>query len=528
MNPSTLKSPVTLSQVAVPIRICYIVPIGAPSEMLTAIFEECHGRWGGRDTLIMPMTSGHIDEKYWAWSRTLDPDIVYSYVPLDVPILERIDHDLMPSVVTVHRNVLEPPDVRPHLEFEARGLPALSLLPMLANSDRLGPARPLALLSASPHWPGDSFVSDSFGINPYGPETVQTETVHKYVELLALGSQATAHRGHTGDREVPNTTALLQAMSQGAYTTLTMAQLCATGYDDVYYPRVSSWKSSWRAFNIVVGDAPLDRIAFWNSRVGGDEPHRRQIMTLRVGESHLDDADFMSALVQFVSYWIPRENGQAFAVVRSSSVADERVRFVAEVFARSNVQVTVSHFDNANECIPDATDMHGIVRPGRDHRYTESKFPLNPIQPRHLTGWGPISTRLTNGSWTVQVTLKRESSDIPGSVPKLQIPRRWQAVRIIAESSTAKATLDGDLRIIVRRDQKPEILSFSDDDAQFVARLFTPHYYLSSADPRKAIRQPDPMYPQTSSAGRHLRGLLNKLGSIRAASEIRGRPDLRG
>jgi len=513
---SALKRPISLSQVAVPTKVCYIVPNDAAPEMLAAIFEECHGRWGGKDTLIIPIIGGHIDKKYWDWARDIDPDVIYSYVALDVPMLERIDRDLMPSVVTVHRSIMDPPDLRPRHEHEAQGLPALSLLPMLANADRLGPPGRLVLVSAFPDWTGDSFVTDSFGINPYGPGWAQAEIVRKYVETLAIGSRTGAQRGQIADREATTTTELLRAMSARADTTLTMAQLCGTGYEDVFH----GLASSWRSFNIIVGDTSQDRIAFWNSRVGADDYHRRQIMAVRVGEMHLDDADFMSALVQFISRWIPRGNGQAFAAVRSSSIADDRLQPIADALIRSNVLATVSHFGDVNECAPGASNKQGFIRPGLDQRYTESKVPIVPLQPRHLSGWGPIPTWLSNGSWTVQIALKRENASVLGSIPRLPIPRRWQAVQVIAERSPAKATFEGDLRIVVRGNQKPETLSFFDDDAEFVMRLFLPHHYRTTMDPRIAIPQPAPIRPQTSSAGRHLRGLLNKLGSIRAASTI--------
>jgi hypothetical protein len=521
VNPTILKSPVTLSQTAVPIQVCYIVPIGSPPEMLTAIFEECHNRWGGRDSLIMPMLAdGTIDDKYWVWARDLDPDIIYSYSALDVPMLERIDRDLMPSVVSVHRNDWNPDDWRPRHDTQAEGLPALSLLPMLANSDRLGPPGRFALVSGFIEWPKDRFVTDSFGLNPFGPGWAQANAVRKYVDTLALGSQATAQRGNVADAEIANPTALLRAMANNTYRAITMAQLSGIGYPDVFRGRVSSWHTS---FNIVVGEATLDRLAFWNSRIGVDDWQRKNIVGLRLDETHLEDPEFISALALFISRWntSKSQSGPSFATVRSSSVADDCLQPIVEALRPVNVHATVKHFNDINDCAPAASDKFGFVRPGIDERYTESSVPLVPLQPTHLTAAGPMSAWFTTGGWAAQITLKRETGrDWSSSIPRLRIPRRWQAVRAIAGSCIAKATIDGDLRLVVHGAAKPEMLSFTDDDAEFVARLFIQHHYLTTTDPRNTIPKTAPIYPQTSSAGRHLRGLLNKLGSIQSASMI--------
>lgn len=518
MNSSTLKHPVMISQVPLPLQVCYIVPIDAPAPMLTAIFEECHGRWGGRDSLLMPMLpDGTIDECYWSWARVLDPDVVYSYIALDVPLLERIDHDLMPGVIITHPHVVDPGDFRPRHDHEATGLPTLSLLPMIANTDRLGPPRPYTLLSAFPAWDREPFITDTFGLNPYGPGWVQAETVRKYVKTLALGSQTAAQRGHVADTEVADPTALLRAISDGTYLAITMAQLSGWGYEELSYEIASPWQT----FNIIVGDTSLDRLAFWNSRIGVDDYQRRNIVAVRIDERHLDDPNFIDAFTLFVARWntSTSQNGPSWAAIRSSSVPDDRFQALREMLARVNVHAIIEHFTDANACAPDGAQKRGFVRPGIDQRYAESKVPLIPLQPRHLARFGPMSSWLSKGSWVVRLTLKREKDEeIYSSVPTMPVPRRWQAVRSLVRSSLAKAAIGGDLRLVVSGEQ-PHVLSFT-DDAAFVAELFLPHHCLTTTDPRNAIPARAAMLPQTSSAGRHLRGLLNKLGSIHSAYDV--------
>jgi hypothetical protein len=520
VNPTTLKTSVTLSEATVPIQVCYIVPIDASSEMLTAIFEECHNRWGGRDTLIMPVVDGQIDEKYWTWAQALDPDVVYSYADLDVSMLERVDRDLMPSVVTIHRYVTDRPDLVPRHEVEA--LQALSVLPMLANADRLGPPRRIALVSAFMDWKRDTFVTDSFGLNPFGPGWAQAETVRKYVATIALGSRPNA-LGRGADEQVANPTALLDEMWNGKYVVLTMAQPSGTGYDDIFYDRESAWA---RTFNIIVGDTALDRIAFWNARIGVDDYQRRNIVAVRLNESHLQDQAFVATLVHFVSRWntSTSQSGPSFATIRSSSVPNERLQSIANALGRLNVQTTVAHFDDATDCTPRGADKRGFIRQGRDQRFTESKIPLIPTQPPHLSKVGPVSSWLSNGGWTVHIALKRQgNAGFGSSLSPLPIPRRWQAVRMVVGGAIAKPTMSGNLRVTVRGDKEPQALCFTDDDAEFVVGLFTPNHYLWTTDIRAAkLPKPATIYPQISSAGRQLLGFLKRLRSLQTAYAVLG------
>jgi hypothetical protein len=65
--------------------------------------------------------------------QALDPDVVYTYVPLDDALLDRLDRDLMPSSVESHRR---DNDWRPLFREAPEGLQALSLLPHLKSMPR--------------------------------------------------------------------------------------------------------------------------------------------------------------------------------------------------------------------------------------------------------------------------------------------------------------------------------------------------------------------------------------------------------
>jgi hypothetical protein len=141
-------------------QLCYIVPADAPAALLDAVFAECYTRWGGRDTLIISYRDGVIDEKYWVWAKALDPDVVYTYVPLDDALLDRLDRDLMPSSVESHRR---DNDWRPLFREAPEGLQALALTAPEEHAamGNTASARAADDVHAHPH---DAFIADSFGL----------------------------------------------------------------------------------------------------------------------------------------------------------------------------------------------------------------------------------------------------------------------------------------------------------------------------------------------------------------------------
>src|SRR5260370_38532800 len=67
-----------------PLRVAFLVQDGDHANLtLDGIFADCYDRWGGRFSLIAPCVDGRIISSYWPWLETFDPDIVYSYVPLE-------------------------------------------------------------------------------------------------------------------------------------------------------------------------------------------------------------------------------------------------------------------------------------------------------------------------------------------------------------------------------------------------------------------------------------------------------------
>ena len=510
-----LKHPVTLTQAAVPIRVCYLVPFDATTAMLTAIFKECYERWGGRDSLIVPVCDNVIGDAYWKWVRALDPDVVYAYAAIDDELLRRIDREWMPSIFKLHLNRSDHLDFTPHHGVEA--LKTLSVLPTLANQDRIGPQRRLALLSRFINWTPDTLLADSFGINPFGPGTTQVVAVRKDADIYAVGQRGEAYYRETAEREFESSTEVLNVMAERAYDRMTMAQLSGSGYDGLHYFSESAWRGS---FSVVVGDTPTDRIAFWNGRVGFDDWHRRHIIAIHLSEEEARNTELLAALKKFIISANPwTSNGAHFVTIRSSSTSDDLLQSIVDAF-RPHLNATSERFADANACAPQDITQPVFMRHGSPERFTDGFVRFAPMVPAHLVGPHAPSAFLSGGGWSVEVSVIREAGgSFEAANRELRYPRRWQAVRAIAGGAIAKTSVTGGLKIVVAGENKPQVLRFSDDDAAYIARLFLEAHYLWNDDPRIRLAQAK-IRPRISEAGRHLLGFLNRLGNIQSAHHV--------
>src|ERR1700732_153557 len=81
-----------------PLRVAFLVEDGKHADLtLDGIFADCYDRWGGRFSLIVPCLNGRIADSYWQWLEAYDPDIVYSYVPLNKADILEVHERLSPS-----------------------------------------------------------------------------------------------------------------------------------------------------------------------------------------------------------------------------------------------------------------------------------------------------------------------------------------------------------------------------------------------------------------------------------------------
>jgi hypothetical protein len=488
-----------------------------PHEMLTSIFAECYSRWGGRDTLLVEIDEGTMNEGYASRIQWFDPDLIYSFVPLDIPLLCELERRTMPAIIEQHRA----PDLRPRLGITP--LPALSALPSVAVSERPFARKPLAIVGAYNEWRDpDLFVTDSFGVNPRSPGWVGAEIVRDYAEHWALGSRP-ASSAFIADRDFSDATDLLRAMSSSEDSVLTMASLGAMAADDMIIRDESSWG---RSFALVVGDSSRERLAFWNGRLACPEWQRRNIVALRVPASRLRDDDFMTALVEYAARanTFSSQSGPHLATIRSASISSPELSSLQRRLQERSVYTRIEPFEKALDALsPEQPLRPASYRSSSEQRVTESSFQVRVKGPRHLRDAGPVPPSFASGSWVARLKFAREGrTGTFRSIDWLNLPRRWQCIpAFVGAAAPSKIDYGGALSVVVNDRDNPATLDLPQDDARFVSAMLMQRYYPTTVDPRNILIADAPrLYPATSDKGRHLFGVLQRFGTVAHAHEV--------
>jgi hypothetical protein len=148
-----------------PFRVAFLIEDGEYANLaLDGIFADSYNRWGGRFSLIAPCINGRIAPNYWPWLEAYDPDIVYSYVPLNRADVLEVHERLSPALYAFHKLDREP-------RLDAFGfkpsyqLSSLSSLSVIFRLARYRPAAgaPLKIIDSWHTEKPSQFLTDNFG-----------------------------------------------------------------------------------------------------------------------------------------------------------------------------------------------------------------------------------------------------------------------------------------------------------------------------------------------------------------------------
>ena len=119
-----------------PVRVAYLVPIDVDHLLLDVLFDEAMSRWGGRRTPIIRTDGSIIDRDDWGFLELWDADIIYSYVPINEYLRDRVAYLLCPSSIKIHETADDVPtyhSLRPELTANYNYLLSMSVLPTFSK-----------------------------------------------------------------------------------------------------------------------------------------------------------------------------------------------------------------------------------------------------------------------------------------------------------------------------------------------------------------------------------------------------------
>ncbi|MHB8156527.1 MAG: hypothetical protein ACYDEQ_03935 [Desulfocucumaceae bacterium] len=95
--PQTTLSITTSSR---PIRVAFLInPDLTNNTELNQIIRFNIGVWGGKYNVIIPTTGKDFLPDWWDFLIAIDPDIIYSFVPLEIELINRINRYILPTKI---------------------------------------------------------------------------------------------------------------------------------------------------------------------------------------------------------------------------------------------------------------------------------------------------------------------------------------------------------------------------------------------------------------------------------------------
>ena len=532
-----------------PLRVAFLVDESEHwSVILSAIFAECYGRWGGRFNLIVPCDDNNVRQSYMPWLKAYDADIVYSYVELTNHSIENLHEVLNPSYLVKHRLPDKKHDFwsyRPQLPMP--GLTSLSVAPIASRTSVFAPQEATVLLDKHPQMQPSLFLQHSFGFyetSRTGNWPIARDT-EAYMASLTIVAKETLDnpsiRPHVRGESVTDEAALLKRIG-GQRNIMGVAQLSAA-----ICPRFEFADNRWcNGATIIVGDSFANRLLFWNARSHLPAWMDDKVVTLQVAKEDIEDPIRLASIIDIIRNRIHASEGgggQLRLTLRSAAHSQPELDAFTAIFRAADTWNAYrgEALTSEDDCIPD----HGAVQHGRfqlmgpsfpspadlHEVIAGSAFRPPNLQPRHLREISPLPLSLKNGVWCLDVDLERSvnHSRFDNVTHRWRLPRRLRMTSAFIEPYQIGP--NGPLGY--PRVNAAGILSIFASDGAIIPEVSTP---TDEAAFRSALTRinPPPSFDQSihlkleapvrdigpSDKGKYLTALLTLGQSVNGAAEI--------
>ena len=527
------------------VRVAFFVERGEESHpILDAIFKYCFSIWGGRFSLIIPCSSGIPDSDYDHWLQRFDPDIVYSYVALDIELQKAIHERCYPSELLGHPDHGQP-------EIERRFAPDIRLAPLSVSSlvpleaARQRGGRQARLLLINEWWGEDCrFIRDSFGrvLDSVGGSL--PHALDEYASVLTVIPAARKEKASHYFREnadtVESVIELLKLAGKDGRVR-SSSQLSAL---ESARPNLESHEWS-RSFNIVAGDSFDDRLLYWNARQRFPTWRDGAVVDLRVPRACLVDADFLCALSSYLKKvntvsW--QGGGHYHATIRSTSLPISDLEAAKSVLSEANnwISFDTKMAGSASDCIPSKETLERAMVPRRagggsggslwkHMRFDEGDLRVDVHMPEHLRHAPSTLVSPYLGCWAQDISIGRGKPAAYSWTTESvwHLPRRLRMTDSFLRPyelpdsmvvASPRTTLEGGLAVYTNTDGQSLFLRVPTDSDSISHALRRGNDWLPVSDEAKAPRLVSDV--RRSSAGRHFWGVHQLFGDLNSASSF--------
>lgn len=516
-----------------PTRIAYVLENGNDANAwLDEVIARCFARHGGRQSLIVPSVGGKISERYAAWLKVIDPDVVVLLTYENAAVAVELDAILGDTLLAHRLRKLGEIEEHPRVGLETQALTALSWIPFFKTVSGIRRQPVEFILDRYPAWADDGLIKDNFG-TLY--DSIDRFPVHEHIgvrPLMLTPIDPPENRWHfriNDAEEICDPYSLLERLLyEGTSTLAHLSNLnCQPFRPD--HP----WND---AFCIVIGDSLEDRIACWNSGLLFDDATTQPIKTLRLPASVAADEQRTARVANFLrgANWLGANSGPPKITVRSHSVNEAALGdFLGRLKQGARSTVTFSRIASLDDCCPaDATNIHAAYRaflPAPTTSETAAAEPNtfvsvpSPHQLKYCAGQHPI---FSEGNWYVDLAIDKfnDHGRFSNIRQAWMLPKRRQLIRDFVKIEGSRILRRGNLSVPSNADA-PALEVAQPDDSQLFRRLLTEPNVWAYKDIRfRKDLQPTFRYSEASDKGRYLAGLLGMFGSL---SDVEHTMDMR-
>jgi hypothetical protein len=512
-----------------PLRVAYAIEDGLDvHKWLDAVFSECFGRHGGRQSLVVPLSDGETSELYIKWLDIFDPDILYLITYDNVKATEFFNELLSPLSILGQERKREAPAEQPRIHLESRGLTSLSWLPFLKVNSNIILARPERILDSYPQWHDDGLITDNFGTleRSFDQFPLLREPNEFVRPFMLTPKDAPDNRWlfRLLGEEVTDGYEALASFSRGGQVT-TLAYL-----SNFHCKHLSIHSHPWlHSFNLVIGDTFIDRLSAWNSGLLYADSRAQPYKSLRVPAESIQHAERIGYISKFIqaNNWLGQNNGPAHITIRSSAIDEETLKpFLNQLRKITGSYVIFQNIKSIDDCCPATKNISYV----QNTEWPETEVPIRdnvefvpvpqPIQLQHTSNANPL---YSIGEWMVDYRIDRINDNSPYANVRdtWLLPRRAQQVTPqFLNNKQARITTSGYISTSVNREiDQIEIKQPSDSDFFWMLIHEFPHFPYPDLRSKRSFPI---VYKDSrpSDKGRYLQGVLGLFQSLYSAHRV--------
>ncbi|TAK06315.1 hypothetical protein EPO44_05540, partial [bacterium] len=309
------QNPIFISTWSRPKRVAFLVnPDSTNVSEINQIIRYCVGCWGGRFNGIFPTTGTEIPEQWWKAMVVLDPDIVFSFFPLEEKLIWKINRHILPARIfditpkdrdqLSQRNLLSTYDIG---AIDVQPLPRFVWVTRGWSQDPF-------FLYIKDFWedtPDLTFVLRNFGtLSP----VVSMDAAFRDLPYETLESKNIMPK------------AVLEKVISRVYSrTITPIDLCAMFAN---FPAPLEYQPFTRGFHLVVGDSPHDAMYAWNRGLTSESGQGRTWFWLP--SSLAETSEIIRLLGEWIRFAFWGHNYDHIGRVISYSLETDQLKSIAE------------------------------------------------------------------------------------------------------------------------------------------------------------------------------------------------------